>query len=171
MFQRRRSAHKDEIEGLQGMLYHLAKCCAPLPGDQIAGVVTRSRGVMIHRDDCDNLSHVNPERLMQICWTSRLGATESKKNTHSIRLEILVIDRLGIFKDVLSRIADINTNVSNARVKMLPNNTALIEVTVDIQDLEHLEKVKRVVAKLSDVVSVSRAQVRPLKKKTGLAQD
>ncbi len=164
MFQKRKSAASEEIEGLQGMLYHLAKCCSPLPGDLIVGVVTRSRGVMIHREDCINLNHVNEERMMQIRWTESVGDGK-KKSYHSIRLEVHVIDRLGIFKDVLSRIAEINTNVSNARVKMLANNTAIIEVTVDISDLEHLEKVKRVISKLSDVISVTRAQIRPLKKK------
>ncbi len=165
LYQKRKRQNREEIEGLQGMLYHLAKCCSPLPGDTILGVVTRSRGVMIHRDDCVNLSHVSENRVLDVSWTNG-NAMEQKKSLHSIRLEVHVIDRLGIFKDVLARIADINTNVSNARVKMLANNTALIEVTVDIADLDHLEKVKRVIAKLSDVISVTRSQVRPLKKKS-----
>lgn len=170
VFQKRKALSREEIEGLQGMLYHLAKCCAPLPGDPIIGVVTRSRGVMVHRDDCVNLAHVSQERMMIIKW-SEAGSGDRKKNFHSIRLEVHVIDRLGIFKDVLARIADTNTNVSNARVKMLPNNTAIIEITLDIADLEHLEKVKRVISKLSDVISVARAQIRPLKKRGGASED
>ena len=171
VFQKRKNNKREEIEGLQGMLYHLAKCCAPLPGDPIAGVITRSRGVMVHRDDCQNLSHVNPERMMKISWTQTSSSQETpnnKKNYHSIRLDIHVIDRVGIFKDVLSRIADINTNISNARVKMLNNHTAIIEITVDIADVEHLEKVKRAIAKLGDVITVTRSQVRTLKKKSGV---
>ncbi len=172
-YRRRKSAAKEEIQGLEGMLYHLAKCCGPLPGDQIIGVVTRSRGVMIHRDDCINLQHVNPGRVMEVSWTSSSNAHENtlKKSTHPVRMEVHVIDRLGIFKDVLSRIADTNTNVSNARVKMLPNNTALIEITVDISDLEHFEKVKRAIAKLSDVISVTRAQIRPLKRRESAVEE
>lgn len=166
LFQKRKTSAREEIEGLQGMLYHLAKCCGPLPGDAIVGVITRSRGVMIHRDDCVNLSHVNPERMMPVSWTKPASSDDRKRTFHSIRLDVHVIDRLGIFKDVLARIADTNTNVSNARVKMLANNTAIIEITVDITDLDHLEKVKRVISKLSDVISVSRTQVRPLKKKS-----
>jgi (p)ppGpp synthase/HD superfamily hydrolase len=170
-FKKRKVSNKEEVEGLQGMLYHLAKCCGPLPGDLIVGVVTRSRGVMIHRDDCINLSHVNNERVMDVQWSTSMMNGEQRKNLHSIRLEMMVIDRLGIFKDVLARIADTNTNVSNARVKMLANNTALIEVTVDIADIDHLERVKRGISRLSDVVSVTRAQVRPVKKKAHGGED
>jgi len=166
VFQRRTGRDREQIEGLQGMLYHLAKCCTPLPGDFIIGVVTRSRGVMVHRDDCDNLSHVNPERHMKINWSGTV-AGDDKKPTHGVRMEVHVIDRLGVFKDVLSRIADTNTNVSNARVKLLGDNTAMIEVTVDIKDLEHLEKVRRMIAKLSDVISVNRVQIRPQKRRGG----
>jgi GTP diphosphokinase / guanosine-3',5'-bis(diphosphate) 3'-diphosphatase len=168
---KRKHTRKEEIEGLQGMLYHLAKCCGPLPGDAIVGVVTRSRGVMIHRDDCNNLSHVNDQRMMQIHWTTSTPAEGRKKNLHSIRMEVHVIDRVGIFKDVLARIADTNTNVTSARSKMLPNNTAIIEVGVDIHDLDHLEKVRRTIAKISDVISVTRTQVRQLRKKSGTLEE
>ena len=163
---------KTQVEGLHGMLHHMAKCCGPLPGDAIIGVVTRSRGVMVHRDDCTNLMHVRDERKMNVGWnaqdTMSAITDQAKKTMHSIRLDVHVIDRLGIFKDVLARIADINTNVSNARVKkMMNDNTAVIEVTVDISDLDHLEQVKRVIAKLSDVISVKRAQIRPVKSSSG----
>lgn len=159
---RRRSKgrHGEQIEGLEGMLYHMAKCCNPLPGDDIIGVVTRSRGVMVHRGDCLNLEHVSLDRKMKVRWT--YDAIDNKDHLRSVRLEVHVIDRIGIFKDILIRIADKNTNVSNARVKkIMPDNTALLEITVDIMDLNHLDRVKAVVENLSDVISVKRAQTRP----------
>jgi GTP diphosphokinase / guanosine-3',5'-bis(diphosphate) 3'-diphosphatase len=165
LFQRRKGKKQEEIEGLQGMLYHFAKCCVPLPGDLIVGVITRSRGVMIHRDDCINLSHVDPDRFMTIRWADPV-AGENKKTYHATRLEIHVFDRVGIFKDVLTRIAESKTNVSDARVKILDNNTALIEITVDILDIAHLEKIKRDICKISDVISATRAQARSLKTST-----
>src|SRR5690606_23318507 len=57
-----------DIQGLKGMMYQYAKCCNPLPGESIIGIVTRSRGVMIHRDDCNNLQNANPERKMRVNW-------------------------------------------------------------------------------------------------------
>jgi GTP diphosphokinase / guanosine-3',5'-bis(diphosphate) 3'-diphosphatase len=144
------------IEGLKGMLYSLAKCCSPVPGDQIVGVVTRSRGVMVHRDDCMNLSQVNPERQMMVSWDG-----QKKPQNHTVKLEIYSIDRVGVLKDVLIQIADSNTNVTSARVKTLPNQTATIEVSVDIQDLNSLESLKDIIRRVPDVISVKRQLFRP----------
>ncbi|MBY0402357.1 MAG: TGS domain-containing protein, partial [Cyanobacteria bacterium] len=152
----RKESGKGEIDGLKGMLYHLAKCCMPVPGEPIVGVVTRSRGVMIHREGCINLNHVNPDRQMFIGWE---GEAE-KVATHSVKLEINVIDRLGVFKDILIRISDTNTNLADAKVKALADNTAIIEVTVDIHNLDHLERLKNEIQKVSDVLSVRRFQTR-----------
>jgi guanosine-3',5'-bis(diphosphate) 3'-pyrophosphohydrolase len=143
-----------QVQGLRGMLYHLAKCCTPVPGDAIVGVVTRSRGVMIHRDDCINLSHVNPDRQMWVNWEGDQG-----KN-HSVKLEVQVIDRVGALKDILTEIADTNTNVTGARVKVTPDQTALVEVTVEISDLAHLETLKTRIRRVKDVISVKRQVFR-----------
>jgi (p)ppGpp synthase/HD superfamily hydrolase len=94
---------------------------------------------------------------MAIGWE---GEAEKVAN-HAVKLEIHVIDRLGVFKDILTRIADSNTNLSDAKVKVMPDNSAMIEVTVDIQNLEHLERLKRDIKRVSDVISVRRFQSRP----------
>ncbi len=151
-----KKAGKCEISGLQGMLYHLAKCCMPVPGEDITGVVTRSRGVMVHRADCINLSHVNTERMMELEWE---GAVDTGK-LHTVRLEILAIDRMGVLKDILGKIADTHTNVSNVRVKIMDNNTAHIELTLDVSNLAHLDSVKNAIKRLPDVINVKRQQFR-----------
>ena len=165
-FQKRRTNKKDEIIGLEGMLYHLAKCCSPLPGDDIVGVITRSRGVMVHRTDCSNMLQVNPERILPVEWNYDVAKTvvnnnnNQKQSMHNVRLEVMVIDRIGVFKDVLSRVADTNTNLTNARVKVVENNTAIIELAVDVSNIDHLDKVIRGISKLPDVISVRRSQFR-----------
>ncbi len=155
--------HKDsEIEGLQGMLYHLAKCCTPVPGEEIIGVVTRSRGVMVHRDDCSNLSHVNPDRQMVVEW-GRKAAEKQASSKHSVKLEAHVIDRVGVLKDILGKIADTRTNLSNTKVRMHEDNTAIIEVTIDVENVDHLERVQQAIRKVPDVISVKRHQFRVAK--------
>ncbi len=143
-----------DIQGLEGMMYQLAKCCNPLPGESIIGVVTRSRGVMIHRDDCVNLSHANPNRRMYVSWE---GEQATK---HSVKLEIHVIDRVGVLKDILTKIADYNTNISNTKVKILPDHTASIEVTLDVDSLKHLDRVKEAIYQVNDVIGVRRQRGR-----------
>ena len=144
-----------EIMGLQGMLHQLAKCCLPVPGEDIIGVVTRSRGVMIHRADCVNLSHVNPDRMMSLDW---VGETAERKK-HMVRLDAHVIDRVGVMKDLLGKVADINTNVSDIRVKLMDDNMAMIQLTVEVSNRIHLEKVILSMQRIPDVLGIKRHQI------------
>jgi len=139
------------IVELEGMLYHISKCCSPVPGEAIVGVVTRSRGVSVHSVDCAGLNHVDPARIMEISWSK---ADKSKIYISNIRVEAL--DRLGVFKDILGKIVDNNTNVSYASVKTKTHETAVIEIGLEITDIEHLNKVLNSIMNISDVISVKR---------------
>lgn len=139
-----------DIHGLEGMMYQNAKCCNPLPGEGIIGVVTRSRGVMIHRDDCVNLDHSNPNRRMYVSWE---GENQTR---HSVKLDIHVIDRVGVLKDILTKIADYNANLSNTKVKILPDHTASIELTLEVENLKHLDRVREAIYQVNDVIGVRR---------------
>ena len=145
------------IVELRGMIYQMAKCCTPVPGEAIMGIVTRSRGVMVHRIDCMNLESINPERSMQLTW----AGDKQEFSKHNVRLEVTVIDRVGVFKDILAQIAETQTNLTNAKVKVLEDKTACIEVAIEVDDLGHLERVKKSVAKVPDVLSVKRQLFRP----------
>lgn len=156
-FKANESKKKCSIIGLEGMLFHLARCCTPVPGEVIIGVVTRSRGVMVHRDDCQNLNHVNPERKMPLQWSED---AEAQFENHTVRLEVHVIDRVGVLKDLLAKIAETHTNVANIRVKLQEDNTADIELTVDVSNAQHVDRVKQALQKLPDVIGVKRQQFR-----------
>lgn len=133
------------------MLYHISKCCSPVPGEPIIGVITRSRGVSVHRDDCISLNAVDPERLMKISWN-----TENVKKSYTTRIFVEVIDRMGIFRDILSKISDNNINLTEARVKKTNKNFATVEVGVEILDINQLNKVIACINSVSDVISVKR---------------
>jgi guanosine-3',5'-bis(diphosphate) 3'-pyrophosphohydrolase len=148
------SGPSKDIQGLQGMMYQHAKCCNPLPGESIIGIVTRSRGVMIHRDDCNNLQHANPERKMRVSWE---GEQQSK---HSARLDVHSIDRVGVLKDILTKIADYNANICNTRVKMLADQTAIVELVLEVQSLSHLDRIRDAIYQVPDVISVRRQKGR-----------
>ena len=163
--ERSRKTKPDNIQGLEGMLYSIAKCCNPLLGEDIVGVVTRSRGVMVHRDDCQNLSHTNPERLLAIHWGGKSGsggasAEGSGKSTQRVKIDIDVIDRVGVLSDILLKIAQCSTNISNTQVKLHKDHTATVTITVDIQNLNHLDRVKQAVLEINDVLSVKRHRGR-----------
>lgn len=151
-----RSASKKSsqaIEGLEGMLYHISKCCSPVPGESIIGVVTRSRGVSVHREECKSLAFVDAERMMYINWSN---ADLSK--TYITRIQVEVIDRIGVFKDVLARVSDTKTNITKASVKKLGQNIVQIEIEMEITDISHLNRIISNIQGVSDVVSVKRHQ-------------
>lgn len=142
------------IEGLDGMLYHFAKCCAPVPGEPIIGVITRSRGVSIHREDCQALQTAELERMMEVNWT------EHRLNkTYNTAINIEVIDRMGILKDIIGRVSDYKVNITNANsIKVKDRNSVVIDLGLEIQDINHLNKLMASISNISDVISVKRQQ-------------
>ena len=150
------SGSKYPIAGVEGLLYHLAGCCKPLPGESIIGVVTRSssRGISIHRQGCQNLNNVPGERLIPVSW-NRIDE-EGRPVTYPVDLQIEAIDRVGVLKDILSRLCDQNINVRNAGVKTAKNQPALISLSIDIRDRQQFEHTLSRVKSMSDILNIRR---------------
>jgi GTP diphosphokinase / guanosine-3',5'-bis(diphosphate) 3'-diphosphatase len=146
---------RSPIIGVEGMVYHLAGCCKPVPGEDIVGAVTRMRGISVHRQGCPNLDTVETERLVPVRW-NMAEEVNGRAATYPVDIQIEVIDRVGILKDVLSRLTDNNINVRNAQVKTFPDQTATIDLEIDIRDHSQLERTFAQVRKLSDVLNLRR---------------
>ncbi|AFY32716.1 bifunctional (p)ppGpp synthetase/guanosine-3',5'-bis(diphosphate) 3'-pyrophosphohydrolase [Calothrix sp. PCC 7507] len=143
------------ILGVEGLVYHLAGCCTPIPGEPIIGVVTRGRGISIHRQGCNNLDSVEYERLVPVRWNS--GAeTSSIPQTYPVNLQIEALDRVGVLKDILSRLSDQGINVRHAQVKTAIGQPALIDLGIDIRDRPQLEHVFVQIKKMSDILNIRR---------------
>lgn len=146
---------KAPIAGIEGLLHNIAKCCHPLPGESIIGAVSRGgRGIIIHRQGCPNLEQVEGNRLIPVSWNSSEGISRPK--TYPVEMQIEVIDRVGILKDILSRLTDQNVNVRHAQVRTFPDQTAIIDLGIDVCSHGQLEKVFVQVRKLSDVLNLKR---------------
>ncbi|PAX52273.1 RelA/SpoT family protein [Brunnivagina elsteri] len=143
------------IVGIEGMLYHLAGCCTPIPGEQITGVVTRGRGITIHRQGCGNLDSIDCDRLIPVRWN---GAIEQngRPQTYSINVQIEALDRVGVLKDILSRLSDQCINVRHASVKTATNQPALIDLGIEIRDKSQLEHLFIQIKKMSDILNIRR---------------
>ncbi len=153
---KKKSHYKDEIVGLEGMLYSFAKCCSPVPGEHIVGVVTRGKGVSIHRIDCPSLDTVPEERLMNISW--RNNETPNKTYVTSIRINC--VDKVGMLKDILIKAADCGTNITYANVKTnYAKKIGMIELGVEVNGIENLTAVINAFQSLPDVHSVKRIQM------------
>lgn len=150
------SGSKSPICGVEGLLYHLAGCCTPVPGEAILGVVTRgSRGISIHRQGCANVEQVPGDRLVPVTWNV-MNEECGRPQTYPVDIQIEVIDRVGVLKDILSRLTDNTINVRNAQVKTFPDQTAIIDLGIDIRDHEQLERTFAQIKKLSDVLNLRR---------------
>ena len=149
---RHKKASEKDIIGLEGLLYSFARCCSPIPGEPIVGVVTRSKGVSIHRLDCKTLDDVPPERLLDIHWS---GNNINKTYSTTIRIE--TAEKLGLLKDVIGVIADNNTNITSANVKS-KGKVGIIEVGIELDNIDTLRKLMTALQAMPDVFSVKRIQ-------------
>lgn len=144
------------ILGIEGMAYRLAGCCNPLPGEDIIAVVSLGgHGLSIHRQGCGNLEGIPGDRLIPVSWNT--AESKAKRvQTFPVRLQVEAIDRVGLMRDVLTRLSDNNINVRNANVTTAPNRPAVIEVCIDISNCEQLGRVMTQLKKMSDVLGVRR---------------
>ena len=143
------------IGSLGGLMHHLAKCCQPVPGEEILGVVTRGSGIAVHRSDCPNLLKVDANRHMAVDWT------QERHTTYPAALKVECIDRVGIANDILKKIADSKINLKDLRVEThKENKTATINLILDIVDIEQLTKVGQSISQISDVLRVQRQDHR-----------
>ena len=145
---------KNDIVGLEGMLYYFAKCCTPVPGEPIVGVVTRSKGVSIHRVDCPSLDNVPEERLIDIKW-----ADKGLNKTYVASIRIDVQDKLGILKDVMIELTECNTNIAYANIKSNPaKKIGIIEMGIEVDNINRLKTVITKLQSIPEVISVKRIQ-------------
>ena len=143
------------IAGLEGLLHYIAGCCHPIPGESIIGTVSAGgRGIGVHRQDCPNIENIPGDRLLPLSWNQ--PEAESQQSTYPILLKIEVIDRVGVLRDILTRLSDLKINVHKAGVTTYPNSIAEIELGVDIRDHDHLSKTFSQIRKMSDVLNLKR---------------
>jgi GTP pyrophosphokinase len=148
-----------QVTGYDDLLVYRAKCCNPIRGEEIIGYITVGRGISVHSVDCPNLEHLllNPERKVDVSWTSDGDTTR-----YPVRLTIRTEDRTGLLADITAAVSNIKTNILDARARLLDGQLGLIEITVEVSDSKHLEKITNYIKKIGGVREVERSQ------KTGL---
>ena len=140
-----------KVRGYDDLMTYLSKCCNPLPGEPITGFVTRGKGVAVHSVNCPNVRNLmfNPDRQISVEWA------DQRQAQFNVDLEILMEDRQGILARVISTIANLKTNIRQMDSRV-SDGKATAEITLEIQDLKHLEKVTRSIGGLEGVLNVER---------------
>src|SRR3954447_13790692 len=144
---------KITVHGIDDLMVFRARCCNPIRGEKIIGYITRGKGVSVHAATCSNVLNLlyDPERRIAVEWAKGADGTPYK-----VRLTIQVEDRKGILADVSSKIAGINTNIRNVEATV-DDQMGRIDMTVEISDVKHLQKVIKSLRSIAGVVDVERA--------------
>jgi GTP pyrophosphokinase len=138
--------------GIDNVMYRRAKCCLPVPGEDVIGYVARGRGIVIHRRVCPNamrLMESEAERTISLEWPEDGAA-------HSVLLKIVAVNRQGLLMDISTVLGETKTNVSGLEIRTLPNHTAEMDLTIDVTGTAHLQAVMGKIGNFSDVISILR---------------
>ncbi len=142
------------VKGHDDLLAYLAKCCNPLPGDDIVGFVTRGRGVSVHSVDCPNVQNLlyHPEREIAVEW----GRARDRSDSYRIALVVETQDRPGMLARLAEAIASQESNIAQIEAETVESGRGLIDVTLQVRDRKHLERILRRVRTLPGVLRVDR---------------
>jgi GTP pyrophosphokinase len=146
---------KIKVRGTDQVLVSRARCCSPIRGEKIVGYITRGKGVSVHSATCPNVVNLlyDAERRIDVEWDKSSDDTAAQ---YTVKLSMEVEDRKGVLADVSAKIAGINTNIKDMEARTDPDRPARIDVTVEITDLKHLEKVIKSLRSVNGVLGVER---------------
>jgi guanosine-3',5'-bis(diphosphate) 3'-pyrophosphohydrolase len=149
---------KIKVKGFDDLLVFRARCCNPIRGEKIVGYITRGKGVSVHSATCPNVVNLlyDPERRIDVEWEKSTGA-DAGAARYTVKLTMEVEDRKGLLAAVSAKIADINTNIKNMEARTDADQRARIDMTLEITDLKHLEKVIKSLRGVDGVLDVERA--------------
>ena len=144
-----------KVNGVDDLLVYRARCCNPIRGEKIVGYISRGKGVAVHSANCPNVVNLlyDPERRIGVEWEK----SDEQAARYTVRLTMQVEDRKGILADVSAKVADINTNITSVEATTDEDRRGQINMTVEISDLKHLEKVMKSLKSVEGVLGVERA--------------
>ncbi|MDX6693554.1 MAG: diphosphokinase / guanosine-3',5'-bis(diphosphate) 3'-diphosphatase [Blastocatellia bacterium] len=143
------------VRGVDDLMVMRARCCNPLRGEEIIGYVTRGKGVAVHTKRCKNVMQlmINPERIVDVEW-----AGKSDNAAYAVKLLAITENRTGMIAGITGAISDMKTGIRDARASVVNNERGRIEVTVEVFDVKHLDKVINSIKSVPGVLDVERLQ-------------
>ena len=142
------------VKGEAGVMVRMAKCCNPVPGDDIIGYITRGRGVSIHRCDCSSMGHTpeDLERMIEVSWDCSSG------ESFHVGIDIQAYDRNGLLMEVMAVLSELKITITNINAKVQEDTKNVsINVTVDIRDISQLDFVMTKLRRIREVYTVQRS--------------
>jgi len=140
------------VEGIDNVLTSLAHCCSPVQGNDIIGYISHKKGITIHRKDCENIMHLGPEKqaqLISVNW----GA---KKASYAVPIVIHAFNPQNLLSDVTQILAQAKIHISNAALETHPDFSALLNLTIQIENTDQLSQVLNKISQLPNIVDAKR---------------
>src|SRR5882762_784880 len=143
------------VRGIDDLMVTRARCCNPLHGEDIIGYVTRGKGVAVHTKRCKNVQQlmINRERIVEVEWAGRADQT-----AYAVKLLAITENRTGMIAGITGAISDMKTGIRDARASVAPDERGHIEVTVEVFDVKHLDRVISSIKGVPGVLDVERLQ-------------
>ena len=140
------------VKGIDNCLVKLSKCCNPVPGDEIVGYITKGRGVSVHRADCVNMKSLLAEgnRMIDVYWY------DNDKTTYNVDIEIFANDRAGLLADIIAEISNTKCKLMAVTSRATKEKIAITEITVEVGNVDELNKVLKAIRKVDSVYEVKR---------------
>ncbi len=140
------------VKGIDNCLVKLSKCCNPVPGDNIIGYITKGRGVSIHTTDCVNIKDLlqEPDRIIDVEWVGE------KASSYNVDIEVYSNDRTGLLADIIKAIYDVKTKLIAVNSKANKERIVITEITIEVQNLDELNKTLKSIRKVDSVFEVKR---------------
>ena len=143
------------IHGSEGMAVQFSKCCHPIPGDRIIGLISKGQGMAIHTYDCPVLakSHHDPDRVLDVEWDN-----ESRK-LHDVNIRVVVANQRGVLAQVAASIADAESNIQNVAVEPQDGGKyAAMQFTLQVINRMHLARIMRELRRIPEVARITRVR-------------
>ena len=136
------SEHGIVLKGVDNIQIKIAKCCNPVPGDDIVGYITRGSGVSVHRKDCSNIANIDPNRLIDVYWDA------DDESTYNVEIQIIAFDRFGYLANLTSKISELGTDTKGMNVIKNKDKTYTINIIVEVS---HTQQVKDILQALRSI--------------------
>jgi GTP pyrophosphokinase len=139
------------LTGIDDVMVKFAKCCNPIPGDEISGYISRGRGLTVHTQKCPHIKRLDTERIVEVNWNVK------EKHAYPVNIEVVCTDKKGVLTEVSSIISSFDINISYAQVATT-DMIATCNFVIDVNDLQQLNKIFSAIRQLKVVKSIERVR-------------
>ena len=142
------------IDGAEGMLITFARCCSPVPGDNIVGFMTAGRGVVVHMFDCPNIAEYrkHPDKWVHVNWADEV------QGVYSVNVRVDTENKRGVLASVAAAIAEQGSNINNVNVEERDGRFSTIRFSIEVKDRINLARILKSVRRVQGVLRVARAK-------------